>query len=81
MSHGNAVIHGNGIEFLGYAAGAFNLTCNQLAQVFQVHVTRYKLGKGIGNGNNGFAEIVILHAGGAPESAGAGHVAAMGGGA
>ncbi len=80
VPHGDAVIHGNGIEFLGNAAGLFNLACHQLPHVFQVDVAGHELGKGIGNGDDGFAEIAFGHAGGTPQGAGTGHVAAMGGG-
>ena len=43
-----------------------------------MHVPRDKLRKGINDGDDGFAKIVVLHAGGPPQRAGAGHVAAIG---
>ena len=79
VAHGDAVVDGDGVEFLGHAAGAFDLAGDQLAQVLEVHVARYELGEGVGNGDDRLFEVVILHAGGAPQCAGAGHVAAVGG--
>ena len=66
---GATVIDGNGIEFLGHSTGRMNFACDQSAQLFQVHVTGDKLGKRVGNGNNGFAEILFAGAGGAPQGA------------
>src|SRR5690606_2815936 len=54
---------------------------DQLAQILQVDVSGHELGEGIDHGDDGFLEVFILHAGGAPEGAGAGHVATGGGGA
>jgi hypothetical protein len=81
VAHGNAVIDGDGVEFLGDATGFFDLACHQLTHIVQVHVARHKLGEGVGNGNDRLAEIAIFHAGGAPQCAGTSHVAAVGGGA
>ena len=81
VAHGDAVIDGDGVELLGDAAGRLDLARDQLAEVLQVHVARHELGEGIDHGDDRLAEIAVLHAGGAPQAAGAGHVAAMGGGA
>ena len=67
MTHGDTVIHGNGVEFFGNATSSFNFTRDQLTQIFEVNVTRYELREGIHHRNNRFAEIAIFHAGGAPE--------------
>src|SRR5690606_24719392 len=40
----------------------------------------HELGEGVGDGDDRFLEVFVLHPGGAPQSAGAGHVAAVGGG-
>ena len=53
---------------------------DELAEVFQMDVAGHELGEGIGDGDDGFVEVPILHSGGAPEAAGAGHIAAMSGG-
>ncbi len=76
MPHGDTIIHSNGVELFGNTAGRFDLAANQLAQVFQVNVPGHKLGKGVGNGDDGFAEVLVFHAGGTPEGAGTGHIAA-----
>ena len=81
MAHGNAVVDGNGVEFLGDAARLLDLARDQLPHILEVHMTGHELGERIGNGDNGLAEIAFGHAGGAPQGARAGHVAAMGGGA
>ncbi|MNT94737.1 hypothetical protein D3C72_2364840 [compost metagenome] len=44
-------------------------------------MARHELGEAVNHGDDGLAEIAVLHAGGAPEATRAGHVAAMGGGA
>src|SRR5690606_25572064 len=36
VAHGNAVVHGNGVEFLGDTARSLDLTRHQLPQVLQV---------------------------------------------
>ena len=79
VTHGDAVIHGDGVEFFRYATGAFDFPGNQLTEVFEVHVARHELGEGVGNGDDRLLEVVIFHPGGAPQCAGAGHVAAVGG--
>ncbi len=80
VAHGDAVVHRDGVEFLGDAARFLHFPGHQLAHVLQVHVPRHELGEGVGDGDDRLAEVIVLHAGGAPERAGAGHVAAMGGG-
>ena len=78
VAHRDAVVHGDGVEFLGDPACGLDLARDQLAEVLQVHVAGHELGKGIGDSDDRLAEIAVLHAGGAPEAAGAGHVAAVG---
>ena len=79
MAHGDAVIHRDGVEFLGDAAGLLDLARDQLAEILQMDVARHELGEGIGDRDDRLAEIGIGHSGGAPQAAGAGHVAAVGG--
>ena len=78
MAHGNAIVHSNGVEFLGYTTGGFNLAAHQLAQILQVNVTGYELGKGIGDCNDGLLEVLGVHSGGAPKCAGTSHIASLG---
>ncbi len=81
MAHGDAVIDRNRIEFLGDAAGGFDLARNHLAQVLQMNVTRNELSKRVDHGDDRLVEIAVFHACGAPQGAGAGHVAAVSSGA
>ena len=80
MTHGDAVVHCDGIEFFGQAARFFDFAGNHLAQVVQMHMAGHELGERVGDGDNRLAEIFVGHAGGAPQCAGAGHIAAVGGG-
>ena len=81
MAHRDAVVDRDGVEFLGDAAGLLDLARDQLAEVLQMDVARHELGEGVDHRDDRLAEILVLHAGGAPQAAGAGHVAAVGGGA
>ncbi len=78
MTHGDAVVDRDGIELLGDAARLLDLAGDQLAKVLEVNVAGHELGERIGDGDDRLAEIAILHAGGAPQAAGACHVAAVG---
>jgi len=77
VTHGDAVIDGDGVEFLGDTAGRFDLARHQLPQILEVHVPRHELGEGVHHGDDRLAEITILHAGSTPKGASAGHVAAV----
>jgi hypothetical protein len=77
VPHGNAVINGDGIEFLGDTAGGLDFASDQLSYILEMHVPRNELGERIDDGNDRLAEISVLHARGAPERARARHVAAM----
>ena len=66
VAHGNTVVHGDGIELFCDAAGGFNLTRDQLPEVFEVHVPGNELGERIHHRNDGFFEVLILHAGCTP---------------
>ena len=78
MAHRDAVIHGDGVEFLGDTPCRFDFTRNHLPEVFQMHMAGYELGKTVDHGDDRFAEIAVGHSGGAPKSSGTGHVPAMG---
>ncbi len=80
MAHGDAVVDGDGVELLGHATGGFNFAGDELAEILQVDVAGDELGEGIDDRDDRLAEIAVLHAGRAPEAAGTGHVAAVGGG-
>src|ERR687886_1445378 len=80
MTHRDAIVHGDGVEFLGDTTCGFNLTAHQLTQIFQVNVTGYELGKGVGNCNDRLLKILGVHSGGTPERTGTSHIAPLRGG-
>ncbi len=77
MTHSDAVIDRNGVEFFRHAAGSFNLIGNQLAQIAQMNVSRHELGERVNDGDNRFAEIRVSHSCCAPQGTGTGHITAM----
>ncbi len=81
MAHRDAVVDRDGVELLGDAARRLDLARDELAEVLEMDVAGHELGEGIGDGDDRLTEVTVLHAGRAPEAAGAGHVAAMRGGA
>jgi len=50
---------------------------DQLAQVLQMDVAGNKLSEELANGDDGLAEVAVLHPGGAPKAARSGHIASM----
>ncbi|MPL67232.1 hypothetical protein SDC9_12923 [bioreactor metagenome] len=78
VAHGDAVVDGDGVEFLGDAARSLDLARNHLAQILEVDVARHELGEGVDDCDDRLAEVAVGHAGGAPKATRAGHVAAMG---
>ena len=78
VAHGDAVVDRDGVELLGDAAGLLDLARDELPEVLEVDVAGHELGERVGDGDDRLAEIAVLHAGGAPQAAGAGHVAAVG---
>src|SRR6185369_3561931 len=81
MAHRDPVVDGDGVELFRNAAGLLDLARHQLAEVLEVHMPGHELGEGVDDRDDRLAEVFVLHAGRAPEAAGARHVAAMGGGA
>ena len=81
MGHGDPVVDRDGVKLLGDATGRLDFTGHHLAQILKMDVTRHELREAVDHRDNGLAEVAVLHAGCAPEGAGAGHVAAVGGGA
>ena len=68
------------LNSLATPPAALDLARHQLAEVLQVDVAGHELGERVGDGDDRLAEIAVLHPGGAPQAARAGHVAAVGGG-
>lgn len=78
MAHGDAIIDGDGIEFLGHAAGLAHGVGDDIANVFKVYVAGDELGVGVGDGDDRFAKVIFLGAGGPPKGAGTRGLAADG---
>jgi hypothetical protein len=81
MAHRDAVIDRDGVKLLRDAARRLDLARDQLAHVLEVDVAGHELRKRVDDRDDRFRKVAILHAGRTPEGAGAGHVAAKGGGA
>ena len=45
MTHGDAVVHRDGVEFLGDAARLLDLPRHELAEILEVHVAGHELGE------------------------------------
>ncbi|MNT54554.1 hypothetical protein D3C72_1917250 [compost metagenome] len=80
MAHRDTVIHCDGIELFRHAACGFDLLGDQFTEIAQMHVARHKLGEGVNHGDNRLTEVSVGHPGCAPQRAGTGHIAAVGGG-
>ena len=66
MAHRDAVIDGDGVEFLGDAAGALDLARYHLAEVLEMDVAGHEFHERIHHGDDRLLEILVGHAGGAP---------------
>jgi len=80
VSHGNAVVNGNGVEFGGKTTQLFDFRLDQLPHIVQVSVPGHKLSERIDHGDDGFAKLPIGHAVGLPKSPGTSHSTALGAG-
>src|SRR5690606_6906096 len=80
VAHGDAVVDRDGGELPAHPAGAGDRVGYQATQLLQVHVPRYELGVAVGDRHDRLAEVVVGHAGGPPQGAGAGHGSTVGGG-
>ena len=78
VSHGNAVVNGDGVELGRIAAKSFYLFLYYLSSLVQMGMSGHKLGERVDNGNDRLAKLLTLHAIGHPEGAGAGHSPAFG---
>ena len=73
MAHGDAVVHGDGVEFGRVAAEALDLGLDQLAGLVQVRVSGHELREGIHDRNHRLAHLFRFHTRRRPESPGACH--------
>jgi hypothetical protein len=81
VAHGDAVVHRDGVELAGHAAGPADLLADQPAQVAQVHVAGHELHEGIHDRDDRLAEVLVGEAGGAPQRPRADGEGSFGGGA
>jgi hypothetical protein len=77
VPHGDAVVDRDCVEFAADAAGLGYRVGDQSAHVAEVDVARDELSEAVGDGDDRLAEVVVGHAGGPPQGAGAGHHAAV----
>ena len=77
VAHGDAVIHGDGVEFGGEAAELLDLGLDDLARLVEVGVSGHELGEGVGDGDDRLAELAPLHPVRHPKRTGPGHPAAF----
>ena len=80
VTHGDAVIHRDGVELATHAAGLGDLFRHQLAEVLKMNVARHELGKGVGDSDDRLVKVLVLETRGTPQGTGPSHVAALGGG-
>ena len=66
VSHGDTVIHGDGVEFGSIASHGFDFCLHNLTNLMQMCVTWDKLRKAIHDSNDGFAKLLMLHTCGDP---------------
>ena len=69
VAHGDAVVHADGVEDEGHAAGRADALLDVLPHLVQVDVAGDDVGVAVTDGDERLAEIVIDHAGGAEQAA------------
>ena len=79
MAHRDPVVDGDRVELARHPARLTNRAGDEVAHVLEVHVTGHELRVGVRDRDDRAAEVVVAHAGGAPQGAGSGGVAAVGG--
>src|SRR5262249_12547790 len=80
VAHRDAVVDRDRVELAPDPARLRDRAGDELPEVLEVDVPRYELGEAVGDRDDRLAEVVVGHAGGAPQRAGAGHGTAMRGG-
>jgi hypothetical protein len=79
VAHRDAVVDGDRVELLGDPARLLDRARDEVTHVLEVHVAGDELGVGVGDRDDRLAEVVVAHAGSAPERTRSGGVAAVGG--
>ena len=67
VAHGDAVVHGDGIELAGHPAGLGDGARHQVAYVLQAHAARHELGERIGDRDDRLSEIAVAQATSPPQ--------------
>ena len=66
MAHGNTIVNGYGVELGSIAAHLLYLLTDNLSNLMQMGMARYKLSERVDNGYDGFAKLFPLHSCGHP---------------
>ena len=77
VAHGDTVVHGDGVHFLGDTAGGFDSAGDHLAQVLEVDVARNKLGIAVHHANHRLTKVFHLGSCCVPKGACTGHFTAF----
>ncbi len=67
VSHGDAIIHADGVEFEGYSARLAHRVLNLLTKFLQVDVSRYYIHIRIDDGDEGLVKIPFADNAGRPQ--------------
>ena len=73
MAHGDTVVNSNGIELCCIASQLFYFAFHELSRFMQMGMSGHKLGKRVGDSDNGLSQLFAFHSGGHPQSPGSGH--------
>ncbi len=77
VSHGDAVVHGNGVELGGIAPHGLYFLFHYLPYFVQMRVSGNKLREAVYYGYDRFAELLVFHTGGHPQGACSRHSSAF----
>ena len=78
VSHGDAVVDGNGIKLRRIATELLYFRFYYLTYFVQMRMPRHKLRKRIDDGDNGFSKLFAFHSVGYPQSTCSCHTATFG---